>query len=51
MGGGADENVGEIVLGLKYDNEQLTVTVKQAHGLTTLVTDKLPNPFVKWYVP
>ena len=48
MGGGADENIGELVLGLKYDNEQLIVTVKEAKGLTTLIPNKMPNPFVKW---
>ena len=50
IGGGADENVGEIVLGLKYDNEQLIVTVKRAHALISTVPEKLPNPFVKWSV-
>uniref|UniRef100_A0A7M5V2V8 Uncharacterized protein n=1 Tax=Clytia hemisphaerica TaxID=252671 RepID=A0A7M5V2V8_9CNID len=50
VGGGADDNIGELVLGLKYDNEQLIVTVKEAKGLTSLTPNKMPNPFVKCYL-
>lgn len=48
VGGGADDNKGELLLGLKFDQDVLTVLVKEANGLPSLDEKSIPNPFVKW---
>lgn len=48
VGVGADDNKGELLVGLKYDQEVLTVVVKEANGLPSMDQKSLPNPFVKW---